>query len=73
MTRTDTIELVVGACVVLGLVAYVGLILVPAWTAYSRLWERLVAAVLSLYIAAAMVGVGLAGAAGVVYAWDRFN
>jgi hypothetical protein len=73
MSRTGTIELVVGACVVLGFGAYVGLIFVPAWSAYSRLWQRMVAAVLTLYIAATMVGIGLAGAAGVVYAWDRFN
>jgi undecaprenyl-diphosphatase len=35
------------------------LIVVPAWTAYSRLWERLVALVMSVYVLAAFV---LAGA-----------
>ena len=48
---------------------YAGLILVPAWTAYSRLWERLAATVLSLYVLAVLVGAGVAGALAVVYFW----
>ena len=40
----ETITYVVAVCSgVLGLVAYVGLILVPAWQAYCRVWERLAA------------------------------
>ena len=54
---------------VIGLALYVGLILRPAWTAYSRLWERLAAAVLSLYVLAVLVGAGVAGALAVVYFW----
>jgi hypothetical protein len=74
MTRTQIIYVVVAACSVLGFIAWVGLILVPAWTAYTRLWERLVATVLSLYIAAAMTGLGIALGLGVVpWAWDRLH
>jgi hypothetical protein len=43
--------------------------LLPAWNAYSRLWERLAATVLSLYVLAVLVGVGVAGALAVVYFW----
>ena len=53
----------------IGLAAYTGLILVPAWTAYSRLWERLAATVLSLYVLAVLVGVGVGRALAVVYFW----
>ena len=42
---------------------------VPAWSSYSRLWERLAAAVLSLYVLAVLIGVGVAGALAVVYFW----
>jgi hypothetical protein len=56
---------------VLILAAYLGLILVPSWTAYSRLRERLAAAFLSLYVLAAFIGIGLAGGAAIVYFWDR--
>jgi hypothetical protein len=45
------------------------LILAPAWTSYSRLWERLAASVLSLYVLALLVGLGVAGALAVVYFW----
>ena len=48
-------------------VAWFLLILVPALSAYSRLWERLVAAVLAVY---ALVGFALAGAGvGAAFLW----
>jgi len=70
MSRTQINELVAGASAVIGLVIYAGLILRPAWTAYSRLWERLAAAVLSLYVLAVFVGAGVAGALAVVVFWS---
>ena len=69
MSRSQINELVAGATAVIGLAVYAGLILRPAWTAYSRLWERLAAAVLSLYVLAVFVGAGVAGALAVVYFW----
>ena len=60
-----------GCCAVFALAAYSAWILVPAWTAYSRWWERIAAAFLSLYVLAAMVGVGLLGGGAVVWFWDR--
>ena len=47
------------AAALMWVIAWVGLILVPAWTSYTRVWDRLVAAVLSLYVLAAFAGVGL--------------
>ena len=72
MSNTTTIYIVAGGCGVLGLVAFVGLILVPAWGSYTRLWQRLAASFLSLYVLAALLGIGLAGAAGVLWLYDRF-
>lgn len=69
MSRTDINYLVAVCAGVFGLAAYAGLILVPAWTAYSRLWERLAATVLSLYVLALLVGLGAAGALAIVYFW----
>jgi hypothetical protein len=69
MSRT-TIDYLVAVCAAtFGLALYAGLILVPAWTAYSRLWERLAATVLSLYVLAVLVGVGAGGALAVIYFW----
>jgi hypothetical protein len=69
MSRTAINYLVAGCAGVFGLALYVGLILAPAWSAYSRLWERLAAGVLSLYVLAVLVGIGAAGALAVVYYW----
>jgi hypothetical protein len=69
MSRTDINDLVAVCAGVFGLALYTGLILVPAWTAYSRLWERVAASILSLYVLAVFVGVGVAGALVVVYYW----
>ncbi|MHB2001564.1 MAG: hypothetical protein ACYCSI_15485 [Solirubrobacteraceae bacterium] len=54
---------------VLGLAAYAGLILIPAWTAYTRLWQRVAAAFLSLYVLVLCVGVGVGGALAAIYFW----
>jgi hypothetical protein len=70
----QSITYLVGACCgVFVLASYVAFILVPAWTAYSRVWERVAAAVLSLYVLAAFVGLGVAGGAAIVWFWDRIN
>jgi hypothetical protein len=45
------------------------LILVPAWTSYSRLWERVAASILSLYVLAVLIGIGVAGALVIIYFW----
>jgi hypothetical protein len=57
----------------LGLIAYVAFILVPAWTAYSRLWERFAASFLTLYVLAGFVILGAAGGAAIVWFWDRIG
>lgn len=69
MSRTTINELAVIGAAVFGLALYAGLILAPAWSSYSRLWERVAASILSLYVLAVLVGVGVAGALVVVYYW----
>lgn len=73
MSRIDITYLVAGACGLAATVAFVGLILVPAVGAYTRTWQRLVAAVLSFYVLAAMIGIGLLGAGGVIWIWGRYG
>jgi hypothetical protein len=69
MSTTDINELVAVCAGVFGLALYAGLILVPAWTSYSRLWERVAASILSLYVLTVLVGVGVIGALAAVYYW----
>jgi hypothetical protein len=73
VSNTEVTYLVGACCVVLGVAAYGAFILVPAWTAYSRVWQRVAAAVLSLYVLAAFVGLGAAGGAAIVWFWDRIG
>jgi hypothetical protein len=69
MTRSQINELVAAGAAVLSLGLFAGLILVPAWSSYSRLWERLAATLLSLYVLAVLMGVGVVGALAAVYFW----
>ena len=69
MSRTDVDYLVAACAAVFGLALFAGLILVPALTSYARLWERVAAGVLSLYVLAVLVGIGMAAALAVVYFW----
>lgn len=69
MGTTEITDLVAVCAGVLGLALYVGLILTPAWSSYSRVWERLAATVLSLYVLLVFVVVGVLGALAAVYLW----
>jgi hypothetical protein len=73
MTSEQIIYLVAVSCGVLGLAVYVWLILVPAWNAYWRVWERLAASFLSLYVLAGFMVLGAAGGAAIIWFWDRFT
>ena len=45
--------------------------LVPAWTSYSRVWERILATVLSLYILAAFALAGSFLGAAILWYYDE--
>jgi hypothetical protein len=69
MSRSEINELVAAGAAVISLAVFAGLILVPVWSSYSRVWERLAATVLSLYVLAVLLGVGVVGALAAVYFW----
>jgi hypothetical protein len=69
VSRTTINELVAVCAGTFGFALYAGLILVPAWTSYTRIWQRLAATLLSLYVLAALVGVGVGAALAAVYFW----
>jgi hypothetical protein len=69
VSRGQVSDLVAICAGVFTLALYAGLILAPAWSSYTRLWERLAAAFLSLYVLAVFVGIGVAAALVVVYYW----
>lgn len=71
MSNTSITYLVGGCLGVLGLAAFCALVLVPAITAYRRPLERVAAGILSLYVLAALVGIGVVIGAVVVLEWPR--
>ncbi len=70
MDRTAVSDLVAVCACVFGLALYASLILAPAWNSYSRMWERLAASFLTLYVLAVFVGIGVLAALLAIYLWD---
>lgn len=69
LTPTSLSVVLAGVIVLAG---YVAFILVPAWGAYGRMWERVAASFLTLFILAALLGIGLAIGFLVVYSYDTY-
>lgn len=67
MSTTAVTNLVAICAGVLGIAAYVGLILVPACSSYSSLWERILAALLSAYVLVVAAAIGVAGGLAYIY------
>ena len=59
--------LLFGAAALISLLAFVGLILVPALSAYGRIWEKAAAGFLSAVVLAALVVVGVLIGLAIVY------
>ncbi len=71
MSNTS-ITYLVGACLgVFGLAAFCALVVAPAVTAYRRPLERVGAVVLSLYVLAALIGIGIVLGALIIIEWPR--
>jgi len=68
----QSITYLVGACAgVFGLAAFCILVVVPALTAYRRVLERVAVVILSVYVLAALVGLGILVGALIVFEWPR--
>jgi hypothetical protein len=59
----------VGAAAALCAMAWAVFILAPAWTSYARLWERVAASFLTLFILATLLGIGVVVGLAVVWAF----
>jgi hypothetical protein len=59
LQKIENEYLLFGAAGLVSLVAFVGLILVPAVSSYGRLWEKAAAGFLSLFVLAALVVLGV--------------
>lgn len=64
----------VGLAMTIGMVVtgYLLYILLPAWKAYGRLWERIAASFLTLFILVTVVGVGVTIGISIVWFYDNY-
>ena len=68
----STTELVIALAGALTLICFVALILVPATRCYGRVWEKLCAGVLTLYVLGTLVGIGAAVGFLIVWTYDTY-
>jgi hypothetical protein len=71
MSNETWTYIAIGSAAGISLIAWVALVLVPAWTSFSRIWERLVATVLSLYVLAAFALIGVLLGGGFLWYFDE--
>ncbi|HEX8076152.1 MAG TPA: hypothetical protein VF545_14355 [Thermoleophilaceae bacterium] len=62
-------QISLGLAAAVTLIGYAVFILAPAWDSYGRLWERVAAGFLSLFILASLVGIGIGIGVGVLYVY----
>jgi hypothetical protein len=68
----DTLTYVIaGTAAGISVIAWAALVLVPAWTSFSRVWERIVATILSVYILAAFALAGTGLGAAILWYYDE--
>ena len=72
LSQLSATEIALGGGALVTLVAYVGLIAVPAWTSYGRWWERFSAVFLTLFILATLVATGVGIGAVIVWTYDQW-
>jgi hypothetical protein len=70
LQKIENEYLLFGLAGAVSLAAFVGLILVPAVSSYGRLWEKAVAGVLSLFVLAALLSVGVVVGLAAVYYYN---
>jgi hypothetical protein len=71
MSSSDVTYLVGGLSGLIGLSAFIALVVAPAMTSYRRPTERIAAVLLSGYILAAFIGVGIVLGVVIVAEWPR--
>jgi hypothetical protein len=72
MSNDAVTQLVAVLAGIAGLATFIGLVTVPVVASYQRVWERIAAGLLSLWVLGAFVGIGVLAGAAVIYYWPRF-
>ena len=72
MPDLSAVQISLGLAGAVTLVCYCVFILAPAWASYGRVWERIAASFLTLFILATLLGLGFAIGGLVVWTYDRW-
>ena len=74
MTNLDlsTTEIAIALAGGLVVACHIFLILIPAWHCYGRVWEKIAASFMTLFILATLVGIGSAIGLAVVWTYDQY-
>jgi hypothetical protein len=72
MSDVSTTQITIALAAGLTVSCYVGLILLPAWRCYGRLWEKVAAGFLTLYILVILLGIGTVIGLAIVWSYDRY-
>lgn len=62
-----------GGAALISLIAFAALILVPAVGSFGRTWEKATAVLVSVFVLAALLAIGIALGIAIVYFWDDIN
>jgi cytochrome bd-type quinol oxidase subunit 1 len=73
MTDLSTTQIAIGLAALVAGSAYVSLVVAPAWRCYGRLWEKLAASFLTLFVLATLVGIGAGIGFAVVWSYDQYG
>lgn len=71
-TDPSPLQISLGLAGLITLICYAVFIVAPAWSSYGRVWERIAASLLTLFILASLLMVGVVLGAAVVWTYDRW-
>jgi hypothetical protein len=72
LNEISPLEWSLGIAATIVVICYVVFIVAPAWASYGRVWERMAASVLTLFILASLLMVGIVLGAAVVWTYDTW-
>ena len=73
LQKIENEYLLFGSAGLVALIAFVGLIFVPAVGSYGRLWEKAVAGALSVFVLVALVLIGVVVGLAIVYYYNDLS
>ena len=71
-TDPSPVQISIALAALIVVICYLTFIVTPAWTSYGRVWERIAASVLTLFMLASLLMVGVLLGAAVVWTYDTW-